>query len=210
MKSIFIALLLLTASFSHFGFHHSNSTSKEQLRLLFDQWKSQNNKEYGDELTEQYRFEVFVQNYNIVQSWNAEGNSAILALNKFADLTSEEFGSIYTRTRPMSEQDIIVSNFEVFDELQGQSEVNWVAKGKVTPVKNQEQCGSCWAFSTVATIESLYAINGNTLTSFSEQQIVDCNTGVNQGCNGGMPYIAMQYVASNGLETENDYPYTGV
>jgi len=132
-----------------------------------------------------------------------------LALNKFADLTNEEFGAIYANAKPAPEV-VVEENLVSFSDVDDiPSSWDWRDKGAVTPIKNQEQCGSCWAFATVATTEGLYFLNGNTLTSFSEQQIVDCDTG-GDGCGGGWPYQAMAYVAKSGLETEAEYPYTGV
>merc|ERR1711959_756897 len=90
--------------------------------------------------------------------------------------------------------------------------VDWVAKGAVTPVKNQAQCGSCWAFSTVGSIEGGYQIAGNPLTQFSEEDLVQCdnkkNGGSDQGCNGGLMDNAFKWVEKNGLCLEADYPYT--
>ena len=81
----------------------------------------------------------------------------------------------------------------------------------ITPVKDQGQCGSCWAFSSVAAIEAAYALktksSGNT---FSEQQIVSCDkANGNSGCNGGNPNTAMAWVSTTGgLAAEADYPYS--
>jgi len=84
----------------------------------------------------------------------------------------------------------------------------WVSKGATTPIYNQEQCGSCWAFSTTESIESMNFLKGNTLTSRSMQQIVDCDTN-DDGCDGGNPPTAYEYVISaGGLETYASYPYT--
>jgi len=79
----------------------------------------------------------------------------------------------------------------------------------VTPVKDQGQCGSCWAFSATETIESYWALAGNTLVGLSEEQIVDCDTN-DGGCNGGNTQTAYQYVYSaGGMDTESAYPYNG-
>lgn len=81
----------------------------------------------------------------------------------------------------------------------------------VQRVKNQGQCGSCWAFSAVATTESADALFGSGLGDFSEQELVDCCTlGGSAGCNGGWMNDGVQYLASNGICTESSYPYQGV
>jgi len=87
---------------------------------------------------------------------------------------------------------------------------DWNSCGVITPVYNQGQCGSCWAFSATETIESYFALGGGSLTGLSMEQIVDCDTaGEDQGCNGGFPSGAYQYVESaGGLDPLSDYPYT--
>jgi len=100
---------------------------------------------------------------------------------------------------------------KVFDESKN-GDINWVDNGAVTPVKNQGQCGSCWAFSAVGSIEGAEQIKTGTLTSYSEQQLVDCAGGSygNLGCNGGDMDAAFKYVEDNEIETEANYPYKGV
>jgi len=80
----------------------------------------------------------------------------------------------------------------------------------VSEVKNQGQCGSCWAFSTTGSLESAYAIKNGKITEFSEQQLVDCDHNGDQGCNGGLMDNAFGWIEKNGgLCTEDDYRYTG-
>ena len=94
--------------------------------------------------------------------------------------------------------------------FQAPTSFNWVGHSPqvVTPVKNQEQCGSCWAFSATETIESAWALGGNSLQVLAPQQIVDCDSAMD-GCNGGFPINGIQYaVKAGGMEPESDYPYT--
>merc|ERR1712151_1040370 len=86
-------------------------------------------------------------------------------------------------------------------------EVDWRKKGAVTPVKNQGDCGSCWAFSTTGAMEGAYKIKNGDLLSFSEQELIDCDD-YDNGCNGGNMDIAFTWLEDNKLETEADYPYT--
>lgn len=89
------------------------------------------------------------------------------------------------------------------------SSVDWTkVKGVVNAVKNQAQCGSCWAFSTIGSTESRYALKTKTLLSLSEQQLVDCDRDQDQGCNGGLMDNAFKYLETHGAELESAYPYT--
>jgi len=87
------------------------------------------------------------------------------------------------------------------------SSLDWRTKGAVTPVKNQEQCGSCWAFSATEGVESAYFLAKGQLFVLSPQQIVSCDTS-DGGCDGGDLPTAFQYVQQAGMETDKAYPYT--
>ena len=86
-------------------------------------------------------------------------------------------------------------------------DVDWCSQGKCSRVKNQGQCGSCWAFSATGVMESWSLIKGQSV-DLSEQQLVDCSRPQgNQGCNGGWPYNALKYVVANGITSQSSYSY---
>merc|ERR1712139_661000 len=88
------------------------------------------------------------------------------------------------------------------------AELDWRSKGAVNPIKNQGQCGSCWAFSTACTLEGTGFVTTGKLVSVSEQNIVDCDKN-DDGCNGGLPSRALQWSKQNGgVASEQSYPYT--
>jgi len=151
------------------------------------------------------RLSIFTKNYLEILKFNQEQTDVVLGLNQFADLTSEEFGNIYTGYIPRSQR-----NGKPFESKLSDlpASVDWRTKGAVTDVKNQGSCGSCWAFSTTGALEGFYFINNGKLVAFSEQNLVDCVT-ADDGCGGGLMEDAFQYTAQNGIETEADYPYVG-
>merc|ERR1719317_244481 len=125
-----------------------------------------------------------------------------LGVNQFADLTNDEFVDLHTGFRA-------VEGMETADlsNVKAPLTMDWRTQGAVTPVKNQGQCGSCWAFSTIGTVEGAHAIATGSLVSLSEQNLMDCDSN-NNACNGGNPYVALQYIMQNGgVDTEDSYPY---
>jgi C1A family cysteine protease len=137
-----------------------------------------------------------------------------LRMNQFGDLTDDEFklqihGHLGSCLQTPQMETLIPPDDEPSD-VPAPASVDWEASGDVTPVKNQGQCGSCWAFATTGSIECDYAIDHGKLNSLSEQQLVDCSRSYgNYGCDGGWWYNAYDYVlAEGGLCSEAEYPYT--
>lgn len=87
--------------------------------------------------------------------------------------------------------------------------IDWRERGVVSEVKDQGACGSCWAFATVGTIEATKALQTNSVTSLSSQQLVDCCRIQNYGCNGGDPEPALKCTLRDGVMNDVDYPYNG-
>jgi C1A family cysteine protease len=87
--------------------------------------------------------------------------------------------------------------------------IDWREKGFVTPVKNQGQCGSSWAFAATAAIEGARKLKTGHLITVSEQQLIDCSGSEgNQGCQGGTAHGAFLWVLKHGIAAESSYPYT--
>merc|ERR1711991_17214 len=131
-----------------------------------------------------------------------------LKVNKFADLTTSEFVSQYTGYKPnnvWSGLKHLGTHGYVGEPLA--DAVDWTTKGAVTPVKNQGQCGSCWAFSTTGSLEGAWFIATGDLSPLSEQQLVDCDT-VDSGCNGGLMDDGFAFAEKNAMCTEDSYSYT--
>jgi len=164
------------------------------------------------------RKEIFAYNYAFVRMHNSRNHSFTLALNEYAHMTEDEFkqrnGFTNERRdwRSIGESHVMVGD--------APSSIDWRPK-LVNPIKNQGQCGSCWAFSTVVSLEGQYAKLTNDLTSFSEQDLVDCVKNVKipgssdtccDGCQGGLMDYAFQYMidSQDGADdTEASYPYKG-
>jgi hypothetical protein len=198
MRLLLLCCWLATAAFAAV-------ITEEQAGFLFGKWAAQYNKQYtAHEL--QLRYKIFKDNLAFIENQNCLGKSYTLGLNEFGDLTHEEFKSTYVGKIPA--RDLSKRNAVKLPPSTNDKGIDWRAKGAVTPVKNQGQCGSCWAFSTTGTIEGLIFIQSKNLTSLSEQQLVDCTKPINAGCGGGMPDRTMDWVAKNGICSEKDYPYT--
>jgi xylem cysteine proteinase len=176
---------------------------------LFAQWALMHGKSYYTTEEYAYRENVYKANSKKIIAHNMANHTWTMALNKFADLTADEFRIRYTGgyIDGLTKKVGAASTKSLRSSLP--TTVDWVAAGAVTPVKNQGQCGSYWSFSTTGAIEGAWYIAKDQLVSLSEQQLVDCSTAEgNNGCNGGMMDYAFQYVISNGgITCESDYPY---
>jgi len=186
----------------------SQALTEEQYRLEFFKWQQEHNKVYKSFAESTHRFNVFRQNLDFINAHDEKAKGFSVALNQYADLSSAEFTAwangvnITVNPNKSLVRTIVNSN--------APSTWDWRSKGAVTPVKNQQQCGSCWSFSATGSMEGATFLKTGRLPSLSEQNLVDCSTAQgNQGCNGGLMDQAFQYVISNhGIDTEASYPYT--
>jgi len=158
-------------------------------------------KSYGTKAEFEFRLEQFKNTMKKMAEHQENGSASEVALNQFADWTSAEYKRLLGYRGPQLNEET-----NEVEEVTADS-VNWVTKGAVTNVKNQGACGSCWAFSTTGSVEGAMFLSTGKLQTFSEQQLVDCSKS-NAGCNGGWMDTAFQYIESNPLMLEADYPYT--
>ncbi|TQE05680.1 hypothetical protein C1H46_008699 [Malus baccata] len=179
----------------------------------YEQWLTRYGRVYNDVNEKETRFKIFKENVAFIESSNKYANKPYkLSVNQFADLTNEEFKAskngfkgheCSTKTTSFKYENVTVSLPATMD---------WRKKGAVTPIKDQGQCGCCWAFSAVAATEGITQLTTGKLISLSEQELVDCDTaGEDQGCEGGLMDDAFQFIQQNhGISTEANYPYEGV
>ena len=149
----------------------------------FESWKAKHGIKYENMLENSYREKVFLENIAKIKLHNSdEYRTYDMSINQFTALTDEEFVQTYLGTI-VPTKNIVADNSDDISV----GDVDWVSQGAVTPVKNQGQCGSCWAFSTTGSLEGLSKLAYGSLQSFSEQQLLDCSGSYgNQGCNGGL------------------------
>lgn len=206
-----LLFLLTTVAYGRVAFDPATGLPRtETEESYWQQWRSfldQENKEYATFSEHNSRFNIFRDNVDIINRHNSEGHSWQMGVGPFADLTAEEFKNKVVGGCSLPERD--ESNVVELKEGDNPESVDWTTKGVVTPVKNQGQCGSCWAFSTTGSIEARYAIKTGKLNSLSEQELVDCaGSEGNQGCNGGLMDYGFEYVEKeHGLCSEDSYRY---
>jgi cathepsin L len=201
---------LLIVLFALFAACFAVHIQEQALGAQFSQWMSTHGKSYAhDEF--QYRFQIWKQNNKFINDFNAQNRTFTVGMNQFGDLNVQEFSKIYNGfqgAKALAKH----TNDHVETSLppSAPTSIDWRTKGLVTGIKNQGQCGSCWAFSTVASTEGQHAKVTGSLVGLSEQQLVDCSGSYgNQGCDGGLMDDAFQYIiAIGGEDTESSYPYT--
>jgi cathepsin F len=177
----------------------------------FAAFETQYKKVYPSGAERAHRFRLFKENLIRADQLNRLNGEPVFGVTKFSDLHPDEFRAMYLMSEPLDVTQLPEAPFVEIKSVDVPVDTyDWRTKNMVTALKNQEQCGSCWAFSATEQIESVWAIAGKTIVDLAPQQIVDCDKTC-YGCNGGWSYLAFQYVIqAGGMEPESDYPYKAV
>lgn len=212
LAAIIGAIVLSSAVFVHYQKSQSMTEfyPPQHVRDAFITYKAQHDKAYATPKEEAHRLMNFWKTYEKVRASNSANKGYVSALNKFSDMAVEEFKAKYLGYRGKAQRSGEV-DYSLLNAAAPANDVDWRTQtGVVTPVKDQKQCGSCWAFSTTGAAEGAAAIFGEQSgMSFSEQQLVDCSSSFgNDGCNGGLMENAFKYIHKNGITTDDKYPYT--
>merc|ERR1719215_180129 len=173
----------------------------------FAAWSATFGKTYnGDEAA--VRETIYNGNLATYTAHNAdETQTYTMGPNQFTDLTLEEYQglNLFGYKKPKTDLPYLGVHEYAGEELA--ASIDWRTSGAVTPVKDQGQCGSCWAFSTIGGLEGAWELSSGSLTSMSEQQLVDCSS-ENNGCGGGLMESAFKFLETQDVATESSYPYT--
>ncbi|TKY66750.1 Senescence-specific cysteine protease SAG39 [Spatholobus suberectus] len=204
---ILVLFLVLTVWTSHVMSRRLITSERHE------KWMAQYGKIYKDAAEKEKRFKIFKNNVQFIESFNAAGDKPFsLSINQFADLHNEEFKVLLINgnKKAHSVGTATETSFKYGSVTKIPATMDWRKRGAVTPIKDQGTCQSCWAFSTVATIEGLHQITAGELVSLSEQELVDCVKGDSEGCHGGYAEDAFEFIAKKGgIASEAYYPYKG-
>jgi len=201
MRSAFAILLFVVCCYSF-------PLKEYEYQSLFAKWTVMHSKNYDVE-TFFKRYTIFKTNVDYVNNHNAKNASYEMEMNRFGDLTFEEFSANYKGFVPPIATSVtsVEATPLSADPVVGGASLDWRTRNAVNPVQSQGGCGSCWAFSAIAAAEGAWAIKKNSLVKFSEQQIVDCSQA--GGCGGGATNGAFAYMVNKGIGALSKYPYVG-
>merc|ERR1712136_155727 len=207
MRSLVLVLVLVGATLA------APLPAVDETEALWKLFKLSFKKEYESEALENLRRNVFLDNKRAIDEHNAryeEGKVSFkMGLNQFSDMTLKEFSDTNNGFRMPGKSSLPVWSEAAATVKDLPDYVDWRRNNMVTPVKNQGQCGSCWAFSSTGALEGQHSIQAGELVSLSESQLVDCAADYGpKGCNGGWMDDAYKYIVANGgIDTEASYPY---
>ena len=215
-KSIFILSLIIQFSTSFFA----DSLNSQKL-TLFKTWQQKYGLQYYSTNEFSYRLNIFWDNHLLISSHNQRTSSFKMGLNGYADLTDLEFEKRFTSQSLSGPREFLDDLPTEHDPIPSSPPINkttldrkvdWIARGGVTKIKDQMQCGSCYAFAGISAIETAHFASTGELIDFSEQPIVDCGHSFSpllNGCSFSNVKDSMEFYLNIGLWTSKQKPYYG-
>src|SRR3990167_6290832 len=212
--TVLVGLLAASSAFYFFRSLHKQTPLPKTTVAKFSLWKNQFRKLYATPQEDQYRLSVFASQVDTVDRLNEKYNlylektgqpalqEPMFTLQEDSDLTTEEFTKLKTGLQ-LPEGETIEIDESPIQEI---TEPNLSQTSYQHRIRNQGSCGSCWAFSTVATLEKMYYDLNRVQVDLSQQYLVDCATVAN-GCSGGWPSVVYTWIQTNDIVMNSVYPY---
>ncbi|GAB4860563.1 hypothetical protein Ancab_035724 [Ancistrocladus abbreviatus] len=216
LKKLFLvslAIVLAVRLSESLDFTEKDLETDHNLWDLYERWRSVHT--VSKSLEDKHkRFDVFKDNVRYIHEVNKMDKPYKLNLNKFADMTNDEFKSLYASSEikhphMLNGAACDDGSFMYANVPNIPSSIDWRNKGAVTPVGDQGQCESGWAFSATAAVEGITQIRTGNLIPLSVQELIDCDTDQNKGCKGGRMEWAFKWIMKDKLTDAHTYPYTG-
>lgn len=207
-----IILSVLALSSGHLTWSHENDHE-----YTFSDYEVQFSKKYADEQEHEIRKFIYYKNVEQIRKINKDSTMTWKAgINHLTDRTNVEINALKGYNRPLrfATRKMTFPTEKTDEIVDLPDSVDWRTKGVVNAVRNQGQCGSCWAFSVVAVMESHIAIQTGKLLEMSEQQLVDCvpnpqHCGGTGGCQGATQELGFDYYhKTGGANAGSAYKYT--
>ncbi|CAF0818349.1 unnamed protein product [Didymodactylos carnosus] len=185
------------------------------LEQSWNLFKTVHAKQYSSISEELQRRDIWTKNIAKIQAHNLEADLGLhtftMKMNKYGDLSDEEFRkTMYgLKTDQRIEKNFDRHTFIPPSNIVLPAAIDWRKEGYVTDIKDQQQCGSCWAFSATGALEGQHFKKYKKLNTLSDQNLIDCSGKYgNEGCNGGYMDSSFQYIKDNkGIDTQDSYPY---